>query len=140
MICIYIHGRHFVNDIMNGIKTMETRNGWSLFRFVGMTVGVILTGCGKPKLVGTVEITGYDYMKDQEEFRAKEAYHLVKPGSRYDCKPYGAKVGYWLKNPVRLDQEVELEPIRGNRIWRHLGSFRDRDIKTALQHEKEGLV
>ena len=116
MICIYIRTKHFCDLIMSGQKTIETRNSNTLDRFLYQTVGIILTGCGKPKLIGTVKITGALLM-DQKTFRAFQNQHCVLPGSRYDIK--GAhKIGYTLSNPVRLPEAIELEPVKGNRIWR----------------------
>lgn len=119
MNCIYIHGKHFVDAILNGEKTMETRNSNTLDRFLCQTVGIILTGCGKPKLIGTVKITGA-WLLDYWDFRAYENQHLVQPGSRYDIGTRPLKVGYTLANPKRLETPIELEPVKGNRIWREV--------------------
>lgn len=118
MKCIYIHGRHIVDLILSGEKIMETRNSATLHRFLGETVGIILTGCGRPKLVGTVKIAGCHYMESLSAFRLCEKFHRIAPGSRYDFT--GFKFGYWLENPVKYERETELAPARGNRIWREV--------------------
>ena len=117
MKAIYVRGRRIVNAILNRDKLLETRNSPTLDRFIGETVGIILTGCGKPKLVGYARIVNRHEFNSLEDFRAYEAVHCIAPGSRWDYKP--GKVGYWLADAIRCD-EITLEPVKGNRIWREI--------------------
>lgn len=117
---IYIRGSHIVDMIMNRSKTIETRTHDKLKRFVGHWVGVILTGCGKPKLVGYVFIRSQYEFISEENFRAYESCHRIEKGSRYDWDGKHKKYGYLLGEVVKLDSLIELESIKGNRMWREL--------------------
>lgn len=117
MYAIYIRGRRFCDLIMSGEKILETRNSPTLDRFIGSRVGIILTGCGKPKLIGTVNIGPRICLEDVKTFREYEPFHRVLPGSRYDIKD--VKYAYLLTDSRKLS-ETELEPVKGNRIWREI--------------------
>jgi len=114
---IYIRGRRIVDAILGRDKLIETRNSPTLDRFIGQTVGIILTGCGKPKLVGYAYVVARHNFTNVEDFRAHTSVHCIQPGSRWDYRP--GKVGYWLADAVRCD-EITLDSVKGNRIWREI--------------------
>ena len=90
----------FVDCILDGIKTIETREKNTLKSLVGQRVGIIKTGCGKAKLCGYVTISNVIKYNTENEFRIDENKHLVKEGSKYDIGTKG-KYGYVLSNPER---------------------------------------
>jgi len=104
--CININCKEqdFIDQILDGIKTVETRERNTLRSCVGKRVGVIRTGCGKAKLVGYVNIDDVIVYKNGNEFRRDEAKHLVKVGSKYDIKQDGIKYGYVLSHPERCEE------------------------------------
>lgn len=89
--------------ILDGKKTIETRNRSTLDSYIGKRVGIIRTGLGKAHLVGFVDIIGKKVYNTLEEFRKDENFHCVKQASEFDFDPsYGGKIGYILENPERL--------------------------------------
>lgn len=91
----------FTDLILDGIKTIETRETNSLGSLVGQRVGIIRTGCGKATLVGFISITNVIIYDSKGKFRSDYKRHLVRENSRYDIK--GKKYGYILENPTRCD-------------------------------------
>ncbi len=93
--------------ILDGKKTIETRNRSTLDSYIGKRVGIIRTGLGKAHLVGFVDIVGKKVYKTPEEFRKDEAIHCVKQESTFDFDSnYNGKIGYILKNPERLSVPI----------------------------------
>ena len=90
----------FINQILNGDKTIETRNTPSLRPYVGKRIGLIKTGCGKAILCGYATITKEVHYKNEEEFRYDEDKHLVQKGNVYDIVT--EKYGYLLSDVVRI--------------------------------------
>ena len=90
----------FVEQILDGRKTIETRNSPSLRPYVGERIGLIKTGCGRATLCGYATITREIHYKNEEEFRHDEDKHLVSKGSVYDIVT--DKYGYVLSNVVRI--------------------------------------
>jgi len=117
---IYIRGKRIIDMILSGEKVIETRTHDKLKRFVGQWVGVILTGCGKPKLVGYVFIRSQYEFISEENFREYEFCHRIPKGSKYDWDGKHKKYGYLLGDVEKLDSPIELESIKGNRMWREL--------------------
>lgn len=89
----------FIEQILTGLKVIETRNRNTLKSLVGKRIGLIKTGCGKAVLVGYAGIADVVVYRSPEEFRADYSRHLVPPGSPYDIKD--VKYGYVLTNVVR---------------------------------------
>lgn len=87
----------FTDWILDGIKTVETREKNTLKSLVGQRAGIIKTGCGKAMLVGYVTIADVIKYETEGEFRKDEARHMVKPGSKYDIR--SVKYGYILTKP-----------------------------------------
>lgn len=96
----------FTDWILDGIKTVETREKNTLKSLVGQRVGIIRTGCGKAMLVGYVTIVGIIKYYTVDSFRLDEKRHLVVPGSKYDIKEGCVKYGYVLANAVRCEPVV----------------------------------
>lgn len=94
----------FITQILNGLKTIETRETNSLKSCVGKRVGLIRTGCGKAKLVGYVDIVDVIVYNNTTEFRKDYNKHLVAKGSKFDIKENGIKYGYVLANPTRCEE------------------------------------
>ena len=96
----------FTDKILEGLKTVETRNSRSLDSLIGQRVGIIRTGIGKATLVGYVTIAGVKEYGSVSEFRADHKAHMVDAGSAYDIKRGGKKYGYILENAVRCEPQV----------------------------------
>ena len=94
----------YADLIVDGEKTMESRNTNSLRAYVGQTVGIIRTGEGPAKLIGSVKI-GEPIEVDEQEFRELEPEHLVPEGSAFDIKPGSTKFLYPLTEARRFDEE-----------------------------------
>lgn len=94
----------FTEQILDGIKTEETRKAHSLDSLIGKTVGIIRTGKGKAVIVGICEIAGCREYRNEKEWRAAYTAHRVAEGSKYDFS--GFKVGYVLRNVRRLEKPV----------------------------------
>ena len=117
---IYIRGKRIMDMILNREKVIETRTHNKLDRFVGQRVGLILTGYGKPKLVGYAYLDCVYEFKTEKDFRFWESLHRIEEGSRYDWDGKHKKYGYLLGDVEKLDSPIELPVIKGNRMWRGL--------------------
>lgn len=91
----------FTDYILDGVKTVETREKETLKSLIGQRVGIIRTGRGKATLVGFVTISGVIKYETEREFRKDENKHMVKPESKYDIK--STKYGYTLSDPERCE-------------------------------------
>ena len=117
---ININCKHqdFIQQILDGQKTVETRNSPSLRCYVGRRVGLIKTGCGKAKLCGFATITREIHYRNEKEFRQDEERHLVAKGSIYDID--AEKYGYVLKDVVSIEpieirtKGIVARKLRGN--------------------------
>ncbi len=89
--------------ILDGKKTIETRNSNSLKAYIGKRVGVIQTSKGKAKLVGFVTVGEPIVYQSQEDFQKDESKHLVSSSSSFKFPGTGVKYGYPLYNPTRCD-------------------------------------
>ena len=94
----------FTDCIIDGVKTVETREKRTLKSLVGTRVGIISTSkTRKALLVGYVNIIDEIKYNSEEEFRTDYKKHLVLPGSKFDIKPGCVKYGYVLADPERCD-------------------------------------
>ena len=101
----------FTNLILDGMKTVETREKPTLRSLVGQRVGIIRTGCGKAKLVGYVDIVAEIMYSTYTNFTFDYLRHRVRPYSKYDMRGC-VKWGYILKNPERCEPiEVDAKGI-----------------------------
>lgn len=94
----------FVDMILAGQKTIETRATKSLHPYLGQRVGLIETGNGKAMLKGYAKISSYKEYTTSAEWAADIGAHRVDPGSAYDWTGY--KVGYMLTDIEELQQPV----------------------------------
>lgn len=93
----------FTEYILNGKKTVETRDKPTLRSLVGQRVGIIRTGKGKAILVGYATIDDVIKYETEADFRADYSLHWVTEGSKYDIKKGGVKYGYVLTDPQRCE-------------------------------------
>ena len=97
---IYINDRTqpFTAQILDGLKTIETRLKPTLDRFVGERVGIIRSGKGRRSIVvGYATLGPRKNYDTRAEFRADESRHLVLPGSKFA----EGKCGYPLSDVTR---------------------------------------
>lgn len=97
----------FTEQILNGLKTIETRNTRSLDPYIGTTVGIVRTGKGKAILVGTCTIGEPVFYGSESDFDLDYHRHLVGKESHYYISTKG-KWGYPVTNvkpidPVKID-------------------------------------
>lgn len=92
----------FTALILDGQKTLETRNTDSLRPYVGKRVGIIRTGKGPATLVGFMTIGEPIIYINREHWQEDQDLHRVEAGSKYDFKVI--KYGY------RLSQVEPCEP------------------------------
>lgn len=99
---IYINGKFYCDAILDGRKTVETRNMRTLDRFIGKRVAIIQSGESHGScVVGYVTISGRKWYPAYSFHSAEnQMEHLVPAGSKYDSK--NGKYGYILENPVRI--------------------------------------
>ena len=91
----------FTEYILNGEKTIETRNTPTLRPYVGKRIGIIKTGKKiKATLVGYVNIDKEIVYDSKEKFDKDYSKHLVGGDSPYFFD--NIKFGYSLKDPERI--------------------------------------
>lgn len=88
MMGININCKHqdFIDEILTGLKTIETRQTNSLKPYVCKRVGLIKTGCGQATLMGYATITSVVVADSPTLFRKYENQHRIAQGSPYDIK------------------------------------------------------
>ena len=99
-------GLRYADLIVDGQKTMESRNSDTLRPYVGKRVAIVRTGEGPAKAIGEVTI-GNPIVVGRGQFRNLEHRHLVPEGSAFDIKT-ATKHLYPLHNPVRYDKERDV--------------------------------
>jgi hypothetical protein len=99
-------GIHYADLIVDGKKTIETRNSDTLRPYVGKRVAIVRTGAGPAKAIGEVTI-GEPMVANKSKFRAMQSKHMVPEGSMYDITT-PTKHLYPLHNPVRYDDERDV--------------------------------
>lgn len=87
----------FTTQILNGEKTIETRNSPSLHPYVGKKVGIIRTGVGQATLVGYAVVGKPKFYNNEQEFDKDYSKHLVSKDSDYYITEKG-KWGYPLED------------------------------------------
>jgi predicted transcriptional regulator len=97
----------YADKIVDGEKTLESRETHSLKPYVGKRVAIVRTGEGKAKAIGEVTV-GEPIIADEEEFRKRHKEHLVPAGSQFDIKKGQTKHLYPMLNPVRYDKEKDV--------------------------------
>ena len=94
----------FTEQILNGTKTIETRNTDSLRSKVGHRVGIVRTGKGKAILVGFAVIGSPKIYSTVKAFRTDQNKHQVAKGSPFDIKK--KKFGYPMLNVEVLEEPI----------------------------------
>jgi len=100
------HNLNYADLIVDGHKTIESRNSDTLRPYVGKRVAIVRTGAGKAKAIGEVTI-GEPIVANKKQFRNMESHHLVPEGSTFDIKT-PTKHMYPLSDPVRYDEERDV--------------------------------
>jgi len=110
----------FTEQILDGLKTIETRNSRSLDPYCGQRVGLIRTGKGKATLVGYATLGNYvSYYLSNEQFNNGYREHRVGIESKYHISKSktGIKFGYELTDVERIKPvEVNSRGIVARRI------------------------
>ena len=99
-------GRRYADLIVDGHKSLESRNSDSLRPYVGKRVAIVRTGEGPAKAIGEVTI-GEPMVVNKKKFRALEDQHLVPEGSSFDINT-PTKHLYPMHDPVRYDDERDV--------------------------------
>lgn len=86
----------FCTWILDGWKTIETRETPSLDPYIGKRIGLIETGRGQAMLVGYATITARYRYYNQSAWDNHYHLHRVPSDSKYDFK--GIKYGYELSD------------------------------------------
>jgi len=110
-------GVPYADAIVDGLKTIETRNRDMLSRLVGERVAVIRTRRGKnPTIVGYVTINSKSFV-NAEQFDIIREFTLIPVGSKYDVHGRG-KWCYGLSNAKRcIPYALPKDAIRHGRSW-----------------------
>jgi hypothetical protein len=98
----------FTDMIMDGLKTIETRNSRSLDSVVGKRVGIIRTGVGPAMLVGYADVGEPTFYANPKEFDLDRKKHRVGPESPFYIGPKG-KWGYPLSNVEKLPNPLAVQ-------------------------------
>ena len=99
-------GLRYADMIVDGHKTLESRNSDTLRPYVGKRVAIVRTGEGKAKAIGEVTV-GEPKVVNQKQFRAMEDEHRVPKGSRFDINT-PTKHLYPMHDPVRYEEERDV--------------------------------
>ena len=107
---IYINNdgkKRFMDLILSGQKTIETRNNQNLSEYAGQRIGLIRTGKGETLVMGYATLGNPIVYNNEEEFRKNEDKHHVLKGDERDIlnSPRSIKYGYPL-----IDVEIEPDP------------------------------
>ena len=93
----------YADLIINGEKTLETRDTDSLRPYVGQRMSIVKTGEGEAKAIGSAVI-GEPREVDLEEFRSLQDQHKVPEGSQFDIKQGSKKFVYPMSSPIKYDE------------------------------------
>ena len=122
MMGININDKHqpFTEQILDGLKTIETRNTRSLDPYCGQRVGIVRTGKGKAMLVGYATLGKFvSHYPSPAHFDEAYSRHLVDKDSGYHISKSktGYKFGYDLLDVERIEpREVNSKGIVARRI------------------------
>lgn len=101
-----VAGRRYADLIVDGHKTLESRNSDSLRPYVGKRISIVRTGEGQAKAIGEVTI-GEPMVVDKKKFRSLESQHHVPEGSKFDITT-PTKHLYPMHDPIRYDKERDV--------------------------------
>ena len=104
---ININDKHqpFTKQILDGHKTIETRNKPTLNPYVNQKVGIIRTGQGQATLVGYATFGKPKFYKNEKEFNKDYKKHLIDKNSPYYISNNG-KWGYPIINPEKTKERT----------------------------------
>jgi hypothetical protein len=107
---IYINNdgeKKFMDLILSGQKTIETRNNQNLSEYAGQRIGLIRTGKGRTLVMGYATLGNPIVYNNEKEFRKDEDKHHIFKGDGRDIlnSPKGIKYGYPL-----VDVRAEINP------------------------------
>lgn len=109
---IYIHqtkAEPYAEQIVRGLKSIETRFRDTLGQFVGDRVYIVRTQSGKkPAIVGSVSITGKAFC-DADELNDIRNLTRIPAGSKYDDLDGRGKWCYKLEEAYRAERPILLE-------------------------------
>ena len=97
----------YADVIVDGIKTLESRDTNSLKPYIGKRVAIVRTGKGKAKAIGEATI-GNPIVVDRLEFRNKYKEHLVGEGSVFYIKNGQVKYLYPMLDAIRYEKEKDV--------------------------------
>jgi hypothetical protein len=109
----------FIDDIISGRKTVETRTRDTLGTLAGKRVLLAETGNGRPVVRASAVIGTAIPVRSAREWERLRSAHCVPGGSRYDWQPgSGVKYAYPLLN-VRPFAAPFTPPegVRHGRVW-----------------------
>jgi len=96
----------FADLIVDGFKTIETRESNSLHPYVGERIAIVRTGMGKAFAIGEVTITSVSWTNSESTFNLYEDMHMVEKGNPFYIKESIGKYMYFLDNAVRYKTPV----------------------------------
>ena len=99
-------GLRYADMIVDGHKTLESRNSDTLRPYVGKRVAIVRTGEGKAKAIGEVTI-GEPVVVNKQKFRSMQDEHHVPQGSAFDINT-PTKHLYPMHDPVRYEEERDV--------------------------------
>ena len=99
-------GLRYADLIVDGRKTLESRNSDTLRPYVGKRVAIVRTGEGPAKAIGEVTI-GEPTVVNKNKFRSMEPHHMVPQGSQFDISA-STKHLYPMHDPVRYETESDV--------------------------------
>lgn len=96
----------FADLIVDGFKTIETRESNSLHPYVGKRIAIVRTGEGKAFAIGEVTITGFMWTNSKSTFDDYLPLHMVNKDNIFYIKQSIGKYMYFLENAVRYQTPV----------------------------------
>ena len=127
--------RRYADLIVDGHKTLESRNSDTLRPYVGKRVAIVRTGEGQAKAIGEVTI-GEPMVVNKQKFRALEDKHHVPEGSAFDIST-PTKHLYPMHDPVRYDKERDVgHGIVSRKVITMAGGGRVKEPKSTVKAYK----
>ena len=96
----------FADMIVDGVKSIETRESKSLHPYLGKRVAIVRTGQGKAFAIGEATITGFSWTNSETIFDGYWEDHFVTKGSAFYIKESKGKYLYFLEGAVRYEVPV----------------------------------
>lgn len=93
----------FADLIVDGKKTIETRDSPSLNPYIGQRIAIVRTGAGEAQAIGEVTIVGRSFADNEGVFDSLVDQHHVTKGDLFYIKANGKHL-YHLANPVRYNE------------------------------------